>query len=282
MHALWAPVCPHPRPPPPTTTTSHDTTSTHTGYAPLTARLLQLAHKPGWGSANCADVLRQLPGPTLELTQHPAAPHSFLPFLHDLDRLLAPPTPATSTAAGANIGGASAAAAGSGGAAGAGGSGGSGSSGGIRTASPLPTGGLFSVGSSASSTASSLIGGMSSLGLSSAAAKAPAFSSSSSQQQPPPLLPPAVAGKTLPNGRKVMLVYFVGGVSFMEVAALRQLSRQPDFPYQVVVCTTKLVNGNTLVQSLQEDIRNGLLAAGAEAGPATAGASGGASYWTPR
>lgn len=28
--------------------------------------------------------------------------------------------------------------------------------------------------------------------------------------------------------RKVMLVYFIGGVTFMEIAALRYLSKQPD------------------------------------------------------
>lgn len=82
-----------------------------------------------------------------------------------------------------------------------------------------------------------------------------------------------------------MLAYFVGGVSFMEIAAMRQLSRQPDFPYRIVVCTTKLVNGNTLVQSLQEEIRNGLLLSEAEAGPSGgrgAAAGGASSYWTPR
>lgn len=78
-----------------------------------------------------------------------------------------------------------------------------------------------------------------------------------------------------------MLAYFVGGVSFMEIAALRQLSRQPDFPFQIVVCTTKLINGNTLVQSLQEDIRNGLLVGG-EAGVAAGSAGPATSYWTPR
>ena len=91
-----------------------------------------------------------------------------------------------------------------------------------------------------------------------------------------------MSGKTLPNGRKVMLVYFIGGVSFMEIAAMRQLSRQADFPYQIVVCTTKLINGNTLVQSMQEDIRNGLLVSSgpAPSGAAPSGAS--SSYWTPR
>lgn len=101
--------------------------------------------------------------------------------------------------------------------------------------------------------------------------------SQTSQQAPQP----AIRGKTLPDGRKVMLAYFVGGVSFMEIAAMRHLSCQPDFPYRIVVCTTKLVNGNTLVQSVQEDIKNGLVA-GTAAAPAGSGSGSGSSYWTPR
>ena len=56
-------------------------------------------------------------------------------------------------------------------------------------------------------------------------------------------------GKTLPSGKKLMLVYYIGGVTFMEVAAMRFLSKSRDFPYQIIICTTKLVNGNTFVMS---------------------------------
>ena len=67
-----------------------------------------------------------------------------------------------------------------------------------------------------------------------------------------------VGGKMLPSGKKVMLVYFIGGVSFMEIAAMRYLSRQKDFPYQIIVCTTKLINGNVFVESTIEDLQNQL------------------------
>lgn len=67
-----------------------------------------------------------------------------------------------------------------------------------------------------------------------------------------------MGGKTLPSGKKVMLVYFIGGVSFMEIAAMRYLSRQKDFPYQIIVCTTKLINGNVFVESTIEDLQNQL------------------------
>lgn len=67
-----------------------------------------------------------------------------------------------------------------------------------------------------------------------------------------------VGGKMLPSGKKVMLVYFIGGVSFMEIAAMRYLSRQKDFPFQIIVCTTKLINGNVFVESTIEDLQNQL------------------------
>lgn len=58
------------------------------GYAPLSVRLLQVAHNPGW--SNCADVMRLLPGPTLEFVQRHEP--------QDLDRILRglSPTPAVS------------------------------------------------------------------------------------------------------------------------------------------------------------------------------------------
>ncbi|KAF0692387.1 Aste57867_16533 [Aphanomyces stellatus] len=50
--------------------------------------------------------------------------------------------------------------------------------------------------------------------------------------------------------RKVMVVYFVGGVTFMEIAALRHLSKQPECPFDIVIATTKILNGNTLIKSI--------------------------------
>lgn len=50
--------------------------------------------------------------------------------------------------------------------------------------------------------------------------------------------------------KPVLLVYFVGGVTFMEVSAMRFLSRRPKFPYNIVCCTTEIVNGGTLLKSL--------------------------------
>ena len=48
----------------------------------------------------------------------------------------------------------------------------------------------------------------------------------------------------------VLIVYFVGGVTFMEIAALRLLSKRESFPYSILICTTKVVSGKSLLQSL--------------------------------
>ncbi|RHY31974.1 hypothetical protein DYB32_002994 [Aphanomyces invadans] len=50
--------------------------------------------------------------------------------------------------------------------------------------------------------------------------------------------------------RRVMVVYFVGGVTFMEIAALRHLSKQPECPFDIVIATTKILNGNSLIKSI--------------------------------
>ena len=50
--------------------------------------------------------------------------------------------------------------------------------------------------------------------------------------------------------KKVMLVYYIGGVTFGEIAALRFLSDKPDFPFRIIICTTKLINGNSFVKDL--------------------------------
>lgn len=56
------------------------------------------------------------------------------------------------------------------------------------------------------------------------------------------------------NGRQqkkpVLLVYFVGGITYAEIAAIRFMSKRSSFPYQIVCCTTKIINGTTLLQSL--------------------------------
>ena len=50
--------------------------------------------------------------------------------------------------------------------------------------------------------------------------------------------------------KPVLLVYFVGGVTYAEIAAIRFLSKRSGFPFTIVCCTTKIINGTSLLQSL--------------------------------
>ncbi|KAL0114024.1 hypothetical protein PUN28_011383 [Cardiocondyla obscurior] len=53
---------------------------------------------------------------------------------------------------------------------------------------------------------------------------------------------------------KLILVFFIGGCTFAEISALRFLSQQEDLNVEFVVGTTRLINGNTFLTSLIEDL----------------------------
>ena len=50
--------------------------------------------------------------------------------------------------------------------------------------------------------------------------------------------------------KPVLMVLYVGGVTYLEIAALRFLSKRSSFPYHIIICTTKIINGNTALRSL--------------------------------
>merc|ERR1711862_628466 len=50
--------------------------------------------------------------------------------------------------------------------------------------------------------------------------------------------------------KPVVIVYFVGGVTYVELAAIRFLNQRVNFPFEILCCTTKIFNGTTLLQSL--------------------------------
>ncbi|KAK7268246.1 hypothetical protein RIF29_20941 [Crotalaria pallida] len=59
----------------------------------------------------------------------------------------------------------------------------------------------------------------------------------------------------VPDGRRALvLVVFVGGVTFAEISALRFLSAQEGMAYDLVIATTKIVNGKTLVETFMEKL----------------------------
>ena len=70
-------------------------------------------------------------------------------------------------------------------------------------------------------------------------------------------LTPAASSGARPRKRKVVLVMFLGGVTFAEIAALRFISRRPEVNCAFLVMTTKLINGSSLLDSfVDEDVRS--------------------------
>jgi len=65
-------------------------------------------------------------------------------------------------------------------------------------------------------------------------------------------LPKGITLNEAPEGKKVVLVFFIGGCTFTEVSAIRYLSKKSS-EYSFIVGTTKLINGNTLIESLIEN-----------------------------
>ncbi|KAI9842038.1 MAG: hypothetical protein M1837_007534 [Sclerophora amabilis] len=49
------------------------------------------------------------------------------------------------------------------------------------------------------------------------------------------------------SGKKTVLVFFLGGITFTEVAALRFIARQEKGRRQIVICTTSLISGNKMM-----------------------------------
>ncbi|CAJ1955019.1 unnamed protein product [Sphenostylis stenocarpa] len=59
----------------------------------------------------------------------------------------------------------------------------------------------------------------------------------------------------VPDGRRALvLVVFVGGVTFAEISALRFLSTQEGMAYDLIIATTKIVNGQTLIETFMEKL----------------------------
>lgn len=58
--------------------------------------------------------------------------------------------------------------------------------------------------------------------------------------------------KVADGRRSLVLVVFIGGVTFAEISALRFLSSQEGMAYDIIVGTTKIVNGHTLIETFVE------------------------------
>ncbi|XP_047171852.1 vacuolar protein-sorting-associated protein 33 homolog [Vigna umbellata] len=59
----------------------------------------------------------------------------------------------------------------------------------------------------------------------------------------------------VPDGRRALvLVVFVGGVTFAEISALRFFSTQEGMAYDLIIATTKIVNGQSLIEPFVEKL----------------------------
>ncbi|KAI3941833.1 hypothetical protein MKW92_020374 [Papaver armeniacum] len=65
---------------------------------------------------------------------------------------------------------------------------------------------------------------------------------------------PASIDKVADGRRSIVLVVFVGGVTFAEISALRYLNAQKGMAYDLIAGTTKMVNGNTIIETFMEII----------------------------
>ena len=60
----------------------------------------------------------------------------------------------------------------------------------------------------------------------------------------------AIVASNTSAQKPTMIVVYVGGVTFMEIAALRFISKRPSFPYNVLVVATKVIKGRSLIESV--------------------------------
>ncbi|NXF98305.1 VP33A protein, partial [Eubucco bourcierii] len=67
-------------------------------------------------------------------------------------------------------------------------------------------------------------------------------------------LPTGLQKKRQQGENRVTLVFFLGGVTYAEIAALRFLSQMEDGGTEYVIATTKLINGTSWIKSLMEKL----------------------------
>ncbi|KAI9387814.1 hypothetical protein POPTR_010G226600v4 [Populus trichocarpa] len=64
----------------------------------------------------------------------------------------------------------------------------------------------------------------------------------------------AAVDRVADGRRSLVLVVFIGGVTFAEISALRFLSAQETMAYDLIIGTTKIVSGNTLIETYMEKL----------------------------
>jgi len=184
------------------------------GYAPLSLRLVEAALKQT-GWGQVAEVLPLLPGPHFDITQTLDA-HGLPIERHTKQHLIAQQQGASEPPSTSPSAGGSVA--------------------------PAPSAGTAAAAAAGSTPGSSTGGAAGQAGTSGLAAP---------QQQ---VLLPGGQQRQQGAGPEVVLVVFIGGVTFSEISGLRYLSSRPDSQHRFLVLTTKIVNGRTLLQSFVDPV----------------------------
>jgi hypothetical protein len=60
------------------------------------------------------------------------------------------------------------------------------------------------------------------------------------------------------NEKKKILLYFLGGVTFAEIGAIRFMNQQPNAKFRFVIATTQIINGNRAVSQMRSCVANNL------------------------
>jgi len=58
------------------------------------------------------------------------------------------------------------------------------------------------------------------------------------------------------NMKKKVLIYFIGGVTFAEIAAIRFLNSRPDSNVKLIIATTQIITGNKCVNQMRTGLTN--------------------------
>ena len=58
--------------------------------------------------------------------------------------------------------------------------------------------------------------------------------------------------------KKKILLYFLGGVTFAEIGAIRFMNQQPNAKFRFVIATTQIINGNRAVSQMRSCVANNL------------------------
>ncbi|KAK6541217.1 hypothetical protein TWF694_008584 [Orbilia ellipsospora] len=57
------------------------------------------------------------------------------------------------------------------------------------------------------------------------------------------------------NEKKVTVVFFLGGITYTEISALRWIAQQEEGRRQIIIATTGIINGNKIIQAATTDAR---------------------------